>query len=109
MAFKAFVVLVALCLVSLASGFVAPTAFARNGEWGVCFLFMSFDLGGPWQPSSRFTHVCHRAAEVRTVAGRRAALLTLSGFPVPLFTPPLVVLTAGVQYVFARCVSTGSA
>eukprot|EP00904_Undaria_pinnatifida_P000624 jgi/Undpi1/10562/HiC_scaffold_29.g13012.m1 len=30
MAFKAFVVLVALCLVSLASGFVAPTAFARN-------------------------------------------------------------------------------
>lgn len=30
MAFKAFVVLVALCLVSLASGFVAPTAVARN-------------------------------------------------------------------------------
>lgn len=32
MAFKAFVVLVALCLVSLASGFVAPTSMARNGE-----------------------------------------------------------------------------
>ncbi|CAM9287795.1 unnamed protein product [Ectocarpus fasciculatus] len=30
MAFKAFAVLVALCLVSLASGFVAPTAVARN-------------------------------------------------------------------------------
>lgn len=33
MAFKAFVVLMALCLVSLASGFVAPTSVARNGEW----------------------------------------------------------------------------
>lgn len=32
MAFKAFVVLMALCLVSLASGFVAPTSMARNGE-----------------------------------------------------------------------------
>lgn len=32
MAFKAFVVLMALCLVSLASGFVAPTSVARNGE-----------------------------------------------------------------------------
>ncbi|CAM9892853.1 unnamed protein product [Pylaiella littoralis] len=30
MAFKAFVVLVALCLVSLASGFVAPTSVVRN-------------------------------------------------------------------------------
>ncbi|CAM9209355.1 unnamed protein product [Hapterophycus canaliculatus] len=30
MAFKAFVVLMALCLVSLASGFVAPTSVARN-------------------------------------------------------------------------------
>eukprot|EP00903_Cladosiphon_okamuranus_P011695 g11000.t1 len=30
MAFKAFVVLMALCLVSLASGFVAPTSMARN-------------------------------------------------------------------------------
>ncbi|CAN0302309.1 unnamed protein product [Ectocarpus sp. 12 AP-2014] len=33
MALKAFAVLVALCLVSLASGFVAPTAVARNGAF----------------------------------------------------------------------------
>lgn len=37
MAFKAFVVLMALCLVSLASGFVAPTSMARNGEWACVF------------------------------------------------------------------------
>lgn len=42
MAFKAFVVMVALCLVSMASAFVAPSAFSRNGECGcptnMCFL-----------------------------------------------------------------------
>ncbi|CAM9101876.1 unnamed protein product [Scytosiphon promiscuus] len=44
MAFKAFVVLVALCLVSLASGFVAPTSVARNGEYNAPLACHDFSL-----------------------------------------------------------------
>lgn len=75
MAFKAFVVLVALCLVSLASGFVAPTAFARNGEW-VYYCFHVIRAPGNFELVHTFTK-----------AGAAAVRCGSSSWPVDVVSP----------------------